>query len=86
MAELLAHVLVFDGGIGARSEVEDGVYTGRPDGPFTYREGKAQAIRELAADEGYDLARPTPTRTRSPTCRCCAPSATRSPSTPTPRS
>ena len=28
-----------------RSEVSDGVYTGRPDGPFTYREGKAQAIR-----------------------------------------
>jgi HAD superfamily hydrolase (TIGR01490 family) len=55
MAELMAHVLVFDGGIGARSEVVDGRYTGRPDGPFTYREGKAQAIRELAAAEGYDL-------------------------------
>lgn len=55
MAELMAHVLVFDGGIGARSEIEDGRYTGRPDGPFTYREGKAQAIRELAAQEGYDL-------------------------------
>jgi HAD superfamily hydrolase (TIGR01490 family) len=56
MAELLAHVLTFDGGIGARSEVADGRYTGRPDGPFTYREGKAQAIRELAAERGYDLA------------------------------
>ncbi len=56
MAELLAHVLVFDGGIGARSEVVDGRYTGRPEGPFTYREGKAQAIRELAEDEGIDLA------------------------------
>lgn len=56
MAELLAHVLVFDGGIGARSEVADGVYTGRPDGPFTYREGKAVAMRELAAAEGLDLA------------------------------
>ena len=55
MAELLAHVLVFDGGIGARSEVEKGVYTGKPDGPFTYREGKAQALRELAAEQGYDL-------------------------------
>ena len=55
MAELMAHVLVFDGGIGARSEIRDGVYTGRPDGPFTYREGKAQAIRELAEREGYDL-------------------------------
>ena len=56
VAELLAHVLIFDGGIGSRSEVVDGVYTGRPGGPFTYREGKAQAIRELAAAEGFDLA------------------------------
>jgi HAD superfamily hydrolase (TIGR01490 family) len=55
MAELLATVLVFDGGIGARSEVRDGVYTGRPDGPFTYREGKAEAMREVAAREGIDL-------------------------------
>jgi HAD superfamily hydrolase (TIGR01490 family) len=56
IAELLAHVLVFDGGIGARSEIHDGVYTGRPDGPFTYREGKAEAIRQVAAREGIDLA------------------------------
>jgi len=55
MAELLAMVLVFDGGIGARSEVRDGVYTGQPDGPFTYREGKAEAIREVAAREGISL-------------------------------
>jgi HAD superfamily hydrolase (TIGR01490 family) len=55
IAELLAHVLVFDGGIGARSEIRDGVYTGRPDGPFTYREGKAEAIQEVAAEEGFDL-------------------------------
>lgn len=55
IAELLAHVLVFDGGIGARSEVRDGVYTGRPDGPFTYREGKAEAIRQVAAEQGLDL-------------------------------
>jgi phosphoserine phosphatase len=38
-----------------RSEVRDGVYTGRAAGPFTYREGKAQAIRELAEREGIDL-------------------------------
>ena len=56
MAELMAHVLFFDGGIGTRSEVRDGIYTGRPEGPFTYREGKAQAIRERAAEEGIDLA------------------------------
>ena len=56
LAEVLATVLVFDGALGMRSEVRDGVYTGRPEGPFTYREGKAQAIRELAAAEGFALA------------------------------
>jgi HAD superfamily hydrolase (TIGR01490 family) len=55
MAALLAHVLGFDGGIGSRSEVVDGVYTGRAGGPFTYREGKADAMRALAAAEGIDL-------------------------------
>src|SRR5918998_2743840 len=56
LAEVLAHVLVLDGGIGMRSEVRDGVYTGKAAGPLTYREGKAEAIRELAAREGIDLA------------------------------
>jgi len=55
LAESLARVLVFDGAIGHRSEVKDGVYTGNPEGPFTYREGKAEAIRELAEREGIDL-------------------------------
>jgi HAD superfamily hydrolase (TIGR01490 family) len=57
MAEILAHVLHFDGGIGSRSEVHDGVYTGRPDGVFTYREGKAEAIREVARERGIDLSK-----------------------------
>jgi HAD superfamily hydrolase (TIGR01490 family) len=56
MARLLSLVLGFDGGVGSRSEVLDGVYTGREGGIFAYREGKAQAIRELAAAEGIDLA------------------------------
>ncbi|HLM25744.1 MAG TPA: HAD family hydrolase [Thermoleophilaceae bacterium] len=56
LAETLADVLVLDGGIGNRSEVRDGVYTGRPEGHFTYREGKAAAIRELAEQQGIDLA------------------------------
>jgi HAD superfamily hydrolase (TIGR01490 family) len=55
MADLLAHVLGFDGGIGSKSEIVDGHYTGRPGGPFTYREGKAQAMQELAAADGLDL-------------------------------
>jgi HAD superfamily hydrolase (TIGR01490 family) len=56
MADMLAHVLSFDGAVGARSEIIDGRYTGLPAGPFTYREGKAQAMRELAQAEGIDLA------------------------------
>ena len=52
---MLAHVLGFDGAVGARSEIVDGLYTGQPGGPFTYREGKAEAIRELAGREGIDL-------------------------------
>src|SRR4029079_5140764 len=56
MAALLSHVLGFDGGIGSRSEIVDGVYTGRAGGPFTSREGKPRALRELAAAEGIDLA------------------------------
>jgi HAD superfamily hydrolase (TIGR01490 family) len=55
LADVLAHVLVLDGGIGMRSEISDGVYTGRAAGPFTYRQGKADAIRELAEREGIDL-------------------------------
>jgi HAD superfamily hydrolase (TIGR01490 family) len=57
MAELLAIVLTFDGAVGSRSEIVDGEYTGRPGGPFTYREGKAEAVRQLAEAEGIDLSR-----------------------------
>jgi HAD superfamily hydrolase (TIGR01490 family) len=56
IAEMLAYVCAFDGGIGSVSEIEDGVYTGRPGGLFTYREGKAEAIRLLAEERGIDLA------------------------------
>jgi len=56
MARLLSYVLSFDGGIGSRSEVLDGIYTGREGGLFAYRESKAQAIRELAETKGIDLA------------------------------
>ena len=55
LADMLARVLLFDRGIGFKSERRDGVYTGRPDGPFTYREGKAEAIRAIAEREGLDL-------------------------------
>jgi HAD superfamily hydrolase (TIGR01490 family) len=55
MADLLAHVLAFDGGLGSRSEIVDGRYTGRAAGPFNYREGKVLTLRELAEHEQIDL-------------------------------
>jgi HAD superfamily hydrolase (TIGR01490 family) len=55
MADLLAHVLAFDGGLGSRSEIVDGRYTGRPAGPFNYREGKVLSMQELAERERIDL-------------------------------
>lgn len=57
LAQILAHVLVLDGGIGSDfSEAIDGVYTGKPTGLFIYGEGKARAIEELAEREGIELA------------------------------
>ena len=54
-AELIAHVLGFDGGLGTPLEEVDGVYTGRLAGPMAYREGKPQLMGELAEREGIDL-------------------------------
>lgn len=56
MADMMAYVLGFDGAVGTRSEVSEGLYTGRAAGPFSYGEGKATLMRELAAQEGLDLA------------------------------
>jgi phosphoserine phosphatase len=43
------------GGIGTRSEIVNGRYTGEIIGPFCYGSGKVVAIMELARDLGYDL-------------------------------
>ena len=56
IVEPLANALGMTGGIGTRGEVENGVYTGRLDGPFCYGEGKAEAITALAKERGIDLA------------------------------
>jgi HAD superfamily hydrolase (TIGR01490 family) len=47
--------LEFDGAIASRAEVRDGVYTGRLERRL-YGDAKADALRELAGDEGIDLA------------------------------
>ncbi len=54
-AEMLASALVMEGAIGTRWEVEDGIYTGRLDGPFAYGEGKASALRQFADEQRIDL-------------------------------
>ena len=82
---MLAHVLSFDGALGARSEVVDGHYTGPPRRALHLPRGQGGGdARARRAPRTSTSPPPTPTPTRSPTCRCCAPSATRSRSTPTP--
>jgi HAD superfamily hydrolase (TIGR01490 family) len=55
-AEMIAHVLGFDGGLGTPLEEDaEGNYTGRLAGPFAYREGKPMVMRALAAERGIDL-------------------------------
>jgi HAD superfamily hydrolase (TIGR01490 family) len=55
IVEPLATALGMTGGIGTRSVVVDGVYTGELDGPFCYGTGKVDAMKELAEWNGYDL-------------------------------
>ena len=54
VVEALARELGFDGALGTVCEVEDGVYTGRGIRSL-HGENKAAAVRELAAERGYDL-------------------------------
>jgi HAD superfamily hydrolase (TIGR01490 family) len=61
LQEIVEHIaddLGFDGAIGSTCEIVDGVYTGRSL-RAAHGEGKAQAVRELAAAEGIDLASST---------------------------
>jgi HAD superfamily hydrolase (TIGR01490 family) len=53
----LAAELGLEYGIGTTSEHVSGVYTGRLLGPFCYREGKAEVLRAVAQERGYDLGR-----------------------------
>ena len=55
IVEPLAHSLGMTSGIGTRSTVVDGRYTGDLDGPFCYGEGKVEAMIELANWNGYEL-------------------------------
>src|SRR5258708_1009232 len=58
LQEIVEHIaddLGFDGALGSTCEIVDGVYTGRSL-RATHGEGKAEAVRALAASEGFDLA------------------------------
>ncbi len=55
VAEALARELGFDGAAGSRAEVVDGVFSGRLERRL-YGPAKADALVELAAAEGLDLA------------------------------
>ena len=52
LVEPLATSLGMTAGIGTRSEIVDGIYTGALVGPFCYGPGKVEAITELARAEG----------------------------------
>ena len=55
IVEPLAHSFGMTSGIGTRSVVVDGRYTGELDGPFCYGAGKVEAMVELANWNGYEL-------------------------------
>ncbi len=55
LVEPLAKALGMTGGLGTRSTIVDGIYTGELAAPFCYGPGKVEAIRELARWEGYHL-------------------------------
>lgn len=58
IVQAIADDLGFDGALGTECEVVDGAYTGRAIRAL-HAENKAQSVRDLAAAEGFDLARCT---------------------------
>ncbi|MDX2468636.1 MAG: HAD-IB family hydrolase [Acidimicrobiia bacterium] len=55
IVQSLAAELEMTGAIATVAEAKDGVYTGELSEPFCYGPAKADAIRRVAAREGYDL-------------------------------
>ena len=55
IVDAIAADLGFDGALGTICEVQDGRYTGKPVRSLHAR-AKAEALREVARDEGFDLA------------------------------
>ena len=59
IGRVIAERLGLTGAIGTVAEIHDGTYTGRLVGGLMHGKAKADAIQELAAAEGLDLARCT---------------------------
>lgn len=57
VAQVIADRLGLSGAIGTRSEIENGVYTGRLLGAPVHGQAKADAVRALASAEGLTLAK-----------------------------
>jgi HAD superfamily hydrolase (TIGR01490 family) len=55
LATMVARRLGLTGALGTVSEVKNGIYTGRLNGPPLHGLAKSEAIRSLAAREGLDL-------------------------------
>ena len=51
----LADELGLEFGVGTTAGTTDGIYDGTLIGPFCYREGKAEILRDLADEQGWDL-------------------------------
>jgi len=56
LASVIARRLGLTGALGTRSEVRDGILTGRLVGDLLHGQAKADVVRELAEREGLDLA------------------------------
>lgn len=57
IAELIASRLGISGALGTRAAVIDGCYTGQLERGLLHGPAKAEAVRDLAAQHGFDLAR-----------------------------
>lgn len=55
MAQVICQKLGLTGALGSQAEVENGIYTGQMNGNLLHGKEKATAIRDLAAERGFDL-------------------------------
>ncbi len=59
LAEVLAERLALTGGVGTRSQIVDGRYTGHLEGAPLHGQAKAEAVQRIALERNIDLAQST---------------------------